>query len=186
MKEPYEKGIANHSAPSFAASTARCLVKRKQGYGWAGYRASKNNNRDADAVVKAEGNMHRGWQVERYEDGYPARFSGFTIVCEYLSALRIRSMGGRLAQEVCARRCRCGQVCGRQCTRVSAHENRLIFHLRVQRCKHGRLARLVTYFERPFHWPMLINSATRIFYSAQSVLETLLIVRSPTDANIGH
>jgi hypothetical protein len=59
MKEPYEKGIANHSAPSFAASTARCSVKRKQGYGWAGYRASKNNNWGADAVVKVEGNMER-------------------------------------------------------------------------------------------------------------------------------
>jgi hypothetical protein len=31
MKEPYEKGIANHSAPIFAANIARCSVKRKQG-----------------------------------------------------------------------------------------------------------------------------------------------------------
>ena len=59
MKEPYEKGVANHSAPSFAPSIARCTVKRKQGHRWAGYRASKNCNRDADAVVKAEGNMVR-------------------------------------------------------------------------------------------------------------------------------
>jgi hypothetical protein len=60
MKEPYEKGIANHSAPSFASNIARCSVKRKQGYGWAGYRASKNNNRGADAVVKVEGKMEKG------------------------------------------------------------------------------------------------------------------------------
>ena len=57
MKEPYEKGVANHSAPSFAPGTARCTAKRKQGHRWAGYRASKNCNQDADAVVKAEGNM---------------------------------------------------------------------------------------------------------------------------------
>ena len=59
MKEPYEKGVANHSAPSFALGAARCPVKRKQGHRWAGYRASKNCNRDADAVVKAEGNTAR-------------------------------------------------------------------------------------------------------------------------------
>jgi hypothetical protein len=56
MKKPYEKGIANHSAPSFALITARCSAKRKQGYGRAGYRASKKNNRDADAFDKVEGN----------------------------------------------------------------------------------------------------------------------------------
>jgi len=41
MKEPHEEGVASHSAPSFAPGTARCQVKRKQGYGWAGCRASK-------------------------------------------------------------------------------------------------------------------------------------------------
>ena len=56
MKEPYEKGIANHSALSFAPGIARCMAKRKQGHSRAGYRASKKNNRDADAVDKAEGN----------------------------------------------------------------------------------------------------------------------------------
>jgi hypothetical protein len=55
MKEPYEEGVANHSAPSFAVGIARCPLKRKQGHRWAGYRASKNCNQDADAVVKAEG-----------------------------------------------------------------------------------------------------------------------------------
>src|SRR3954452_1426193 len=59
MKEPYERGVANHSAPSFAPSIARCVAKRKQGHSRAGYRASKNCNWDADAVVKAEGNMVR-------------------------------------------------------------------------------------------------------------------------------
>jgi hypothetical protein len=59
MQEPYEQGVANHSAPSFAVNIARCALKRKQGHRWAGYRAAKNSNRDADAVVKAEGNMAR-------------------------------------------------------------------------------------------------------------------------------
>jgi hypothetical protein len=60
MQEPYEKGIANHSAPSFAADAVKPPLKRKQGHRWAGYRASKNCNRDADAVVKAEGHANRG------------------------------------------------------------------------------------------------------------------------------
>ena len=33
-KKPYEKGLAIHSAPSFALGTARCTAKRKQGYRW--------------------------------------------------------------------------------------------------------------------------------------------------------
>ena len=56
MKESYEKGVANRSAPSFALHTARCSAKRKQGYRWAGYRASKRCNQDADAFALAEGN----------------------------------------------------------------------------------------------------------------------------------
>jgi hypothetical protein len=56
MKESYEKGVANRSAPSFALHTARCSAKRKQGYRWAGYRASKRCNQDADAFELAEGN----------------------------------------------------------------------------------------------------------------------------------
>ena len=31
MEESYEKGVANHSAPSFALGIARCTAKRKQG-----------------------------------------------------------------------------------------------------------------------------------------------------------
>ena len=60
MKESYEKGVANRSAPSFALQTARCVAKRKQGYRWAGYRASKRCNQDADAFALAEGNMGGG------------------------------------------------------------------------------------------------------------------------------
>jgi len=37
MKDSYEKGVANRSAPSFAQCIARCTAKRKQGYRWAGY-----------------------------------------------------------------------------------------------------------------------------------------------------
>ena len=70
MKEPHEEGLASHSAPSFAPSTARYPVKRKQGHRRVGYPASKNCNRDADAVVKAEGNTVRrdnasAWPVLR-------------------------------------------------------------------------------------------------------------------------
>ena len=35
-KKPYEKGLAIHSAPSFALGTARCTAKRKQGDRWGG------------------------------------------------------------------------------------------------------------------------------------------------------
>jgi hypothetical protein len=57
MKEPYEKGVAIHSAPSFALGTVKCLVKRKQGHRRAGYRASKSCNRGADAVI-CSGRQH--------------------------------------------------------------------------------------------------------------------------------
>lgn len=33
MQEPYEQGVANHSAPSFAVNTARCALKLVQ-MGW--------------------------------------------------------------------------------------------------------------------------------------------------------
>src|SRR6516165_10662130 len=55
MKEPHEKGVAIRSAPSFALGAAKCPAKRKQGKGWAGYRASKICNQGADAVPTAEG-----------------------------------------------------------------------------------------------------------------------------------
>jgi hypothetical protein len=56
MKEPYEEGVAIHSAPSFAVNIARCALKRKQGHGWAGYRASKICDQGADTVTTVEGN----------------------------------------------------------------------------------------------------------------------------------
>src|SRR6516164_8401164 len=55
MQEPHEKGLAIRSAPSFALGAVRWSVKRKQGEGWAGYRASKICNQGADAVTTAEG-----------------------------------------------------------------------------------------------------------------------------------
>jgi hypothetical protein len=55
MQEPYEKGVAIRSAPSFALGSVKCPVKRKQGKRWAGYRASKICDQGADAVTTAEG-----------------------------------------------------------------------------------------------------------------------------------
>ena len=70
MKDSHEKGVAIHSAPSFALGVARRAVKRKQGNRWAGYRAPKTCNQDADVVREAEGNMTKGdsaspWSVRR-------------------------------------------------------------------------------------------------------------------------
>jgi hypothetical protein len=65
MEESYEKGVATRSASSFASDAARYLAKRKQRYRWAGYRASKNCNQDADAVDLAEGNMTGGASASR-------------------------------------------------------------------------------------------------------------------------
>jgi len=50
-KNPYEKGLADHSAPSFAPGIARCAVKRKQRIGGVGYPTPKTVNPDADAFV---------------------------------------------------------------------------------------------------------------------------------------
>ena len=66
MQEPYDKGVATCSAPSFALGIARYPAKRKQGYRWAGYRASKNCNQDADALDLAEGNMTGGDSASRW------------------------------------------------------------------------------------------------------------------------
>src|SRR5208337_5689880 len=60
MKDPHEKGVANHSAPSFARYVARRAVKRKQGNRWAGYGAPKIRNQGADVLTTAEGHMTRG------------------------------------------------------------------------------------------------------------------------------
>jgi len=59
MKVPHEKGVAIHSAPSFAPGVVKCLVNRKQGKRWAGYRASKTYNQGADTVTQEEGQTTR-------------------------------------------------------------------------------------------------------------------------------
>jgi hypothetical protein len=41
MKKPYEKGIANHSAPSFALNTARCQRSVNRGTGGLGIELRK-------------------------------------------------------------------------------------------------------------------------------------------------
>ena len=41
MKEPYEKGLANRSAPSFAPRSVRGEAKRKQGIGGLGIELRK-------------------------------------------------------------------------------------------------------------------------------------------------
>ena len=66
MQESYEKGVATRSASSFASGAARHLAKRKQRYRWAGYRASKNCNQDADALDLAEGNTTGGASASRW------------------------------------------------------------------------------------------------------------------------
>jgi len=50
MQEPYRKGVANRLALSLAEAVARLPLKRRQRYQWAGYRAAKTVNRDADPV----------------------------------------------------------------------------------------------------------------------------------------
>src|SRR5271167_1744271 len=59
MKESYEEGVANHSAPSFAYYTVRCSAKRKQGIGGLGMELRKDATRMPTPSRCAEGNM--GW-----------------------------------------------------------------------------------------------------------------------------
>src|ERR1035437_1682622 len=60
MKESYEEGVANHSAPSFAYCTVRCTAKRKQGIGGLGIELRKDAIRTPTLLRCAEGNMNRG------------------------------------------------------------------------------------------------------------------------------
>src|SRR6202022_5153965 len=53
--------------------------------------------------------MAQGWgdggrEMVGHGDGYSAGIGDLTAPCQYLSPLCVRSLGGRLAQEVCARR----------------------------------------------------------------------------------
>ena len=53
MKESYKKGESESIlAPSLAASIARCWLKRRQGYQWAGLLSfEKPMDQDADSVL---------------------------------------------------------------------------------------------------------------------------------------
>jgi hypothetical protein len=77
MKEPYEKGIANHSAPSFASNIARCSMKRKQGYC-----PSKQCHRTTESVVNARKETSLRARCERYRQreqvGVSAPYGIFT------------------------------------------------------------------------------------------------------------
>jgi hypothetical protein len=48
-------------------------------------------------------------------DRYPAGIGDLTSPCQHLSPLCVRSLGGCLAQEICARRGDRPPLCGRQC-----------------------------------------------------------------------
>src|SRR5664280_607860 len=60
MKESYEEGVANHSAPSFAYCTVRCTAKRKQGIGGLGIELRKDAIRTPTQSRCAEGYMRWG------------------------------------------------------------------------------------------------------------------------------
>ena len=51
MKESYEKGVANHSAPSFALCIARFTAKRKQGTGGLGIELRKDAIRTPTLLI---------------------------------------------------------------------------------------------------------------------------------------
>ena len=57
MKEPYEKGLANHSAPSFAPHSVRGEAKRKQGIGGLGIELRKDVIRMLTPYTVAESHM---------------------------------------------------------------------------------------------------------------------------------
>src|SRR5579859_2172206 len=59
MKESYEQGVANPSAPSFALGSARNRVKRKQGTGGLGIELRKCAIRTPTLFKEAEGNTVR-------------------------------------------------------------------------------------------------------------------------------
>ena len=64
MKDPHEKGVAIHSAPSFALGTARCTAKRKQGNRWAGYGVFQNAQ-SGRRRCRTERKATRPWAVAR-------------------------------------------------------------------------------------------------------------------------
>ena len=76
-------------------------------------------NSPADPEM-VEGGSYGGRRMEGHGGGDSAGFGGFAAAGEHLSALRVRPVGGSLAQEVCARRGHCRPLRGRQCTGVPA------------------------------------------------------------------
>src|SRR5271167_2943788 len=60
MKESYEEGVANHSAPSFAHCTVRCTAKHKQGIGGLGIELRKLEIRMLTLSRSAESYTSRG------------------------------------------------------------------------------------------------------------------------------
>src|SRR5438132_1597206 len=72
MKEPYEEGLANHSAPSFAVGAVKPPLKRKQGERWAGYRASKNCSEESDSGAVPMNRLNKdGKPSAEGEEGRP-------------------------------------------------------------------------------------------------------------------
>src|SRR5258708_37813880 len=61
-----------------------------------------------------------GRQMVGDRDGYSARSGDFTDACQYLSALRLRPLGGGVAQEVRTRRHDRRPIRRRSCLRLSA------------------------------------------------------------------
>ena len=55
MKNPYEEGVAIHSASSFALGVVRCTVKHKQGNRWAGYGASVCPEKERERLMCSVG-----------------------------------------------------------------------------------------------------------------------------------
>src|SRR5215467_6982071 len=61
-KKPHEKGLAIHSAPSFALGIARCTAKRKQGNrrgGWSSEKMQSGRRRPCHARKATWRGVHR-------------------------------------------------------------------------------------------------------------------------------
>ena len=70
MREPYEKGLVIHSAPSITLCIARCMVKRKQGHGWAGLEGRLRDLHSRFGLVSAvsmpkDGRVYQRREFER-------------------------------------------------------------------------------------------------------------------------
>src|SRR5262249_8226428 len=72
----------------------------------------------------AEGRSDGGRPMVGTEDRYAAGFGNFTVARECVLTLRFRSLGGRLAQEVGARRGGGRPLCGRRHPGISVSAGR--------------------------------------------------------------